>query len=59
MRWRGRRQSNNIDDRRGRSIMKSERGVGDGAAIILLLVGLFLGEDVQKILSLFVGSQGQ
>lgn len=59
MRWRGRRQSNNVEDRRGRSVTTSKRGVGGGAAIILVLIGLFFGEDVQKVLSLFVGPQGQ
>lgn len=59
MRWRGRRQSNNVEDRRGRSMIRSKRGVGGGAAIILVLVGLFLGEDAQKIVSLFVGQPGQ
>lgn len=57
MRWRGRRQSKNVEDRRGQSFVRSKRGVGGGAAIILLLVGLFLGEDVKNVLSLFVGSQ--
>ncbi len=58
MRWRGRRQSNNVEDRRGQSFIRSKRGAGGGAAIILLIIGLFFGEDVQKILSLFVGTQG-
>jgi predicted metalloprotease len=40
-------------------MIRSKRGVGGGAAIILILAGLFLGEDVQKILSLFVGPQSQ
>lgn len=59
MRWRGRRQSRNVDDRRGRSMMRSKKGAGGGAAILLILVGLFFGEDVQKVLSLFVGTQSQ
>jgi len=64
MRWRGRRQSRNVEDRRGsdrrgRSLPRSKRGAGGGAAILLILVGLFFGEDVQKVLSLFVDTQGQ
>lgn len=59
MRWRGRRQSSNVEDRRGTSFVKSKRGAGGGAAIILILAGLFFGEDVKNILSLFVGNQGQ
>lgn len=57
MRWRGRRQSNNVEDRRGQSFVRSKRGAGGGAAIILILAGLFFGEDVKNILSLFVGGQ--
>lgn len=59
MRWRGRRQSSNVEDRRGRSMVRSKRGAGGGAAIILILVGLFFGEDIQKVLSLFVGTDAQ
>lgn len=58
MRWRGRRQSSNVEDRRGKSFVKGKRGAGGGAAIILILVGLFFGNDVKNILSLFVGNQG-
>ncbi|GHA08980.1 hypothetical protein GCM10008090_18630 [Arenicella chitinivorans] len=58
MRWRGRRQSGNVEDRRGRGLVRSKKGVGGGAMIILILAGLFFGEDVQKILSLFVGNPG-
>ncbi len=58
MRWRGRRQSGNVEDRRGRGLIRSKKGVGGGAMIILILAGLFFGEDVQKILSLFVGNSG-
>ncbi len=57
MRWRGRRQSSNVEDRRGRSMIRSKRGASGGAAIILIIAGLFFGEDVQNILSLFVGAQ--
>lgn len=39
-------------------MLRSKRGAGGGAAIILILAGLFFGEDVKNILSLFVGNQG-
>lgn len=55
MRWRGRRQSSNVEDRRGRGFVRSKKGAGGGAMILLILAGLFFGEDVQRILSLFVG----
>lgn len=58
MRWRGRRQSRNIEDRRGQSSIRSKKGAGGGAMILLILAGLFFGEDVQRILSLFVGGGG-
>ena len=59
MKWRGRRQSHNVEDRRGRSMVHSKRGLSGGAAILLILAGLFFGEDVQKVLSLFVGTPTQ
>lgn len=59
MRWKGRRQSDNVVDRRGSrgsfGGTRPGRRVGGGAAIILLLVGIFFGSDVQNILSLFIG----
>jgi len=55
MRWKGRRQSRNVEDRRGQSFIRSKKGAGGGAMILLILAGLLFGEDVQKILSLFVG----
>ena len=60
MRWRGRRQSDNVVDRRGRSVRNGGRkAVGGGAMIILLLVSVFFGEDVSKILGLFIGGGQQ
>lgn len=55
MRWRGRRQSSNIEDRRGKSFTRGKRGASGGALILLILAGLIFGEDVQRVLSLFVG----
>jgi len=59
MRWRGRRQSSNVEDRRGQGMLRGKRGAGGGAMILLVLAGLFFGEDVQKVLSLFVGDGRQ
>lgn len=50
MRWRGRRQSDNVVDRRG-SRRITGRSAGGGAAILIVLVGLFFGPDVQNILA--------
>lgn len=56
MRWRGRRQSTNIEDRRGMRRVGGRRAAGGGAALILILAGLFFGEDVSRILGLFLGN---
>ena len=50
MRWRGRRQSDNVIDKRG-SRRISPRGVGGGAAIIIMLIGVFFGSDVSNLLA--------
>lgn len=60
MRWRGRRKSRNVVDKRGHRVTSGGRkAVGGGAMIILLLVSVFLGEDVSKILGLFIGGGQQ
>lgn len=59
MRWRGRRQSDNVEDRRGRGFTRGRKGASGGAMILLVLAGLFFGDEVRSILSLFVGSGGQ
>lgn len=61
MRWRGRRQSDNIEDRRGGSFGRGGVGrkVGGGAAVLVVLAGLVFGEDVSKILGLFLGGGQQ
>ena len=58
MRWKGRRQSTNVEDRRGSDVLRGKRGASSGAMILLILAGLFFGEDVQRVFSLFVGSDG-
>ena len=55
MRWRGRRQSRNVEDRRGQRFIRSRKGAGSGVMILLILAGVFFGEDVQRVLSFFVG----
>ncbi len=51
MRWRGLRQSENIEDRRGMSGKKIAFGGGIGTIVIVLLV-LFLGGDPGQLLNL-------
>jgi len=59
MRWRGRRQSDNVEDRRGRGFTRGRKGASGGAMILLVLAGLFFGDEVKSILSLFVGGGQQ
>jgi predicted metalloprotease len=51
MRWEGRRQSTNIEDRRGRSIGRTV-GIGGGiGTLVLVLFVMFLGGDPTPILN--------
>lgn len=58
MKWQGRQESDNIEDRRGISGRKVAAG-GGGLAIILLIVGLLMGGDPQKLLSDFANTRQQ
>ncbi|UWQ16597.1 neutral zinc metallopeptidase [Jannaschia sp. M317] len=59
MRWRGRRGSSNIEDRRGRGGGRAGAGMAGGLGgfglIAVLLIGWFFGIDVSP----FLGGQGQ
>jgi len=60
MRWIGDRESDNIEDRRGGSGMPiAVGGIGGLGAIIVLVVGLFLGIDPSTLLALLNGDQAQ
>lgn len=55
MRWRKLGRSRNVEDRRGRSAgrtggMGSGMKVGGGGALVLLLLGLFLGKDLTGLI---------
>jgi predicted metalloprotease len=53
MRWRGERESNNIEDRRGMS-GGGKVAVGGGiGAILLLVIGLITGKDMSGLMQLF------
>ena len=60
MRWRGRRKSSNVEDRRGGGLRGASRGktVGGGAMVLVVLAGLFFGQDVQNILGLLLNTGG-
>lgn len=50
MKWRGRRGSRNIEDRRGRASIGKAGGFGGLGLIAILLIGMFLGVDVSPFL---------
>lgn len=50
MRWRGRRGSRNIEDRRGAGRRASAGGIGGVGLIVVLVIGYFLGIDVTPLL---------
>ncbi len=49
MEWRGRRGSRNIEDRRSSRVGRTA-GIGGLGAVVVLLIGLFLGVDVSPLL---------
>jgi len=55
MKWLGRKESENIEDRRGMSGRNIAAG-GGGLAIIMLIIGLLMGDDPQKLISDFANS---
>jgi uncharacterized protein len=60
MRWIGDRASENIEDRRGGGGMPiAVGGIGGLGAIIILVIGLFLGIDPSTLLALLSGDQAQ
>ncbi|WP_323775869.1 neutral zinc metallopeptidase [Leisingera sp.] len=50
MRWRGRRGSRNIEDRRGRGLTGRTAGIGGAGAVLIVVVGAFLGVDLTPLL---------
>jgi uncharacterized protein len=57
MRWMGDRESENIEDRRGAGMPMAIGGLGGLGAIIVVVVGLFLGIDPSTLMSLLNGDQ--
>ncbi|HOZ51757.1 MAG TPA: neutral zinc metallopeptidase [Chitinophagaceae bacterium] len=58
MKWQGRRESENVEDRRGVSGRQVAVG-GGGLALIVLIIGWLLGGDPQQLLSNFQQSSNQ
>ncbi|MGV6827024.1 MAG: KPN_02809 family neutral zinc metallopeptidase [bacterium] len=57
MKWRGRRKSSNIEDRRGRRV-KRGAGIGGIGTIVLVLVAMYFGVDPQVALKIGQGFEG-
>src|SRR5438270_13755484 len=57
MRWIGDRESENIEDRRGSGMPMAVGGIGGIGAIIVIVVGLFLGIDPSTLMALLNGDQ--
>jgi predicted metalloprotease len=52
MRWQGREESENVEDRRGFRVPGGKAGIGCGGLLLVLGISLATGVDPQKILSL-------
>ena len=50
MDWQGRRQSSNIEDRRGGGGMARPAGIGGIGLLIVILIGIFFGVDLSPLL---------
>ncbi len=73
MRWKDRRRSKNIEDRRGAGGMggifgggvrggrrtRGKRGMGGGAIIIMAIIALIFGKDLGGVFNLLLGGGGQ
>jgi len=54
MRWQGRRESTNVEDRRGRGpAMRTGAGIGCGGLLLVLLLSFVTGQDPLALLQLF------
>ncbi len=54
MRWRGERQSSNVEDRRGMSVSRGAKvgGIGGLGLVAVVVVGMFLGVDPSDLLQI-------
>lgn len=58
MRWKTRRRSDNVVDRRGRRFSGGRRNMSLGMMLIVVVVSMVFGKDVSQILGLLMGGQG-
>ena len=59
MKWKMARQSQNVEDRRGRSGVARAGGVGIGGIVIAVIAGWVMGVSPMEILGLLANQQGQ
>ncbi|MDH3428058.1 MAG: neutral zinc metallopeptidase, partial [Gemmatimonadota bacterium] len=61
MRWRGRRQSTRVEDRRGRRPAMVRRGapIGCGGLAVLAALIFFMGRDPQQLIEIVEQAQQQ
>ncbi len=59
MRWKGRRQSENVEDRRSVSPGLAIGGIGGLGGLVILLLAMFLGVDPQAVLQQMPQQQQQ
>lgn len=59
MRWRGNRESDNVEDRRAGGAGFGGRSIGIGTVVIALIASWFLGVDPVTVLNLLSGGSGQ
>jgi predicted metalloprotease len=57
MKWRGERQSDRMEDRRGMTPARGGMAIGGGAALLVLLFALFTGQDPRQLLDMIGGGQ--
>ena len=59
MKWRNRRVSNNIEDRRGSGARAGTKKIGGLSAIIITLIAMYFGVDPKIVLGLLENTAGQ
>jgi predicted metalloprotease len=57
MKWRGERQSDRMEDRRGMTPARGGMALGGGAALLVLLFALFTGQDPRQLMDVIGGGQ--
>ena len=55
MRWRGERQSDNVEDRRGMSRGAKVGGIGGLGLVAVVVISMFLGVDPSALLQIMSG----